>query len=159
MTAGAATSAVSDEHAQLCRRVTAELDALFAGDWRQRDLVAMQARLKLALMACAPFGQKQLGRLVAAGKALPPAELAAAYRDRVAAVIAVEPTRGRHVNALAHAFGYFRGSADVAERRRLHDCIEGYGRGEWSLASVRAEIAGAAERHALAYLQRQIYFA
>ena len=150
--------AVSDEHAALVRRVDAELDALFARDWSLHDLVTMQGRLKLVLLACAPLAQQELGRLVADGKALPPAELAARYRARVAAALALEPTTGRHVNALEHAFGYFRDRADDAERRHLHDCITRYARGDLSLAVVRYELAGAAHRHEIDYLQQQIYW-
>jgi uncharacterized protein YbgA (DUF1722 family) len=150
---------VSDEHAQLQRRVDAALDALFAGDWTLADLVSLQARLKLALMACAPAAQKELGRLVAGGKQSAPAALAAAYRRGVSLALADEPARGRHVNALDHAAGYFRDRADDAERLHLHDCIADYGRGERPLRSVLDEFRGCAGRHQLTYLEGQIYFA
>lgn len=162
MSAGAVSAAaasVSDDHAQLQGRVGAALGALFAGDWTLGDLVDLQARLKLALMACAPAAQKELGRLVAGGKSAAPATLAAAYRRGVALALADEPERGRHVNALAHAAGYFRDRADGVERLQLHDCIAGYGRGERSLRSALDLLRGAAERHGLTYLQGQIYFA
>jgi uncharacterized protein YbgA (DUF1722 family) len=137
--------------------VEARLSALFGRAWGVGELVALHGRLKLLLMAHAPATAKVLGRLVAGAAALGRDEVAAQYRQGVRAALAAPSSRGRHVNALEHAAGYFRGRADDEERQRLHAEIAAYGAGHATLSAPLALVRQAAARHQIAWLCEQVY--
>ncbi|MEO5878504.1 MAG: DUF523 and DUF1722 domain-containing protein, partial [Streptosporangiaceae bacterium] len=82
----------------------ARLRALFAADWRPRDLVDFHSRHKLQILAHSTVHYQRLGRIVAEAGSRPPGELAAEYQQVFAEAFAVRTAKGRHVNALQHVF-------------------------------------------------------
>ena len=120
------------------------------------ELVALHARLKLLVMAHSPSLLARMGRLVAAPRALAPAELVARYRALATEALRDPAPRARHVNALEHMAGYFKRLAPV-ERRRLHARLDGYRAGLISLAATLALVRRLARRHHVDYLAQQIY--
>ena len=82
----------------------ARLAALLAVSWEPRDLVAFHARHKLQLLAHDPGRYRSAGRIVAAAGSTPREVTEAAYRDVFLAAVTTRASRGRHANALQHAF-------------------------------------------------------
>ena len=116
------------------------LRELLSAPWRPRDLIAFHARHKLQLLAHDPGRCLLAGQVVAdAGRRLQ-AETAAAYRQQFSAAMAAKATRGRHANALQHAFSGVGKSLDRARREDFLTRIEAYRRGQVPL-SVLAEPA------------------
>jgi uncharacterized protein YbgA (DUF1722 family) len=70
--------------------------------------------------------------------------------------LAVPATRGRHVNVLQHAAGYFK-AAPEADRRELEEAIRDYRRGHVPLVVPLTLLRSAARRHGAAYLLGQAY--
>lgn len=136
----------------------ARLRELFAPGWRPRDLVAFHSAHKLQVMAHDPEGYRVIGRVVARAGSRPPAELERDYTDALCAALAVPPSRGRHVNALQHAFGMLGDRLDDARRRDLVDVIEAYARGEVPLDVPLTLLRHDARGEDHAYLAVQTYF-
>lgn len=119
-------------------------------------LVAFHTAQKLALLAHSPEGYRKLGKLVAGVKGKPLAELGQAYAGLLMASLAVPATRGRHVNVLQHAAGYFK-EAPAGERRELEEAIADFQRGHVPLVVPITLLRSAARRHAADYLLGQAY--
>ncbi|MFD6950714.1 hypothetical protein A6A08_14385 [Nocardiopsis sp. TSRI0078] len=104
----------------------ARLRELWESPWRPRDLVVLHTRHKLQLMSHSPDGYRETGRIVARAGASAPEETEAAYTEAFHRAMAVRPSRGKHVNALQHAFGMLSPLLDDARRHDLLAAIEDY---------------------------------
>ncbi len=119
-------------------------------------LVAFHTAQKLAVLAHSPEGYRKLGKLVAGLKGKPLPELGETYAGLLMASLAVPATRGRHVNVLQHAAGYFK-EAPAGDRRELEEAISDFGRGHVPLVVPITLLRSAARRHATDYLLGQAY--
>jgi uncharacterized protein YbgA (DUF1722 family)/uncharacterized protein YbbK (DUF523 family) len=133
------------------------LQMLWATRWRVGDLVAFHTSHKLVLLAHSPQAFQQLGRLVAASKALPRGELRERYEREFMAALTKPATRGRHTNVLQHMVGYFRDQLDDVLRRELLDCIEDYRRSLVPLIVPITLITHHVRRVNVEYLKGQVY--
>jgi uncharacterized protein YbgA (DUF1722 family)/uncharacterized protein YbbK (DUF523 family) len=135
----------------------ARLRELFAGSWEPGDLVAFHARHKLQLLAHDPARHRTAGRVVAAAGSAPREATEAAYRDTFQAAMTTRASRGRHANALSHAFS--RVTRDLGRQRRddLHARIESYRRGTDPLSVPVALLAHYASGGELPWLAAQTY--
>lgn len=106
----------------------ARLRALWESDWRPRDLVELHTRHKLQLMSHSPDGYRETGRIVARAGVVAREETVAAYTEAFHRAMAVVPSRGRHVNALQHAFGMLSALLDDPRRHDLLEAIQEYRR-------------------------------
>lgn len=104
----------------------ARLRSLWESPWRPRDLVAFHTRHKLQLMSHSPDGYRETGRIVARAGERGPEETVAAYTDAFQRSMAVRPSRGKHANALQHAFGMLSSLLDDTRRHDLLSAIEDY---------------------------------
>jgi uncharacterized protein YbgA (DUF1722 family)/uncharacterized protein YbbK (DUF523 family) len=134
----------------------ARLRALLSGSREPRDLVAFHARHKLQLLAHDPVRYRSAGRVVA-GAASP--GTAAAYRELFLAAMASRPTRGRHANALLHAYSRIGRSLAPALASDLVGRIDAYRRGEVPLSVPVALLAHYASGGDLPWLAEQTYLA
>ncbi len=126
--------------------------------WCQpRDLVSFHARHKLQLLAHDPERYRTAGRVVAAAGRVPRARTEAAYRDLFQAAMAARATRGRHANALQHAFSRIGRDLDRRRRDDLLARIEAYRRGEDPLSVPVAILAHYASGGELPWLAGQTY--
>lgn len=107
----------------------ARLRALFRDRWSPRKVVAFHTAHKLQLMAHSPSAYRSLGRRVAAVKEAPRAEFRKHYAAEFMAALRKLASRGRNVNVLQHAAGYFKRQLPSSARSELTDLIEEYGRG------------------------------
>ncbi|MEO3829166.1 YbgA family protein [Actinomadura sp. B10D3] len=136
---------------------TARLRAFFESGWRPRDLVDFHSRHKLQVLAHEPSAYRELGRIVAQAGTRPRGEVEAAYRRTFDAALAVRPTRGRHTNALQHAFGLLSGRLDDTRRHDVLNAIERYRQGQVPLSVPLALLRRDADREHLDYLAQQTY--
>ncbi len=135
----------------------ARLRELLSAPWRPRDLIAFHARHKLQLLAHDPGRCLLAGQVVAdAGRRLQ-AETAAAYQQQFSTAMAAKATRGRHANALQHAFSGVGKSLDRARREDLLTRIEAYRRGQVPLSVPVALLSHHASAGTLPWLAGQTY--
>jgi uncharacterized protein YbgA (DUF1722 family)/uncharacterized protein YbbK (DUF523 family) len=139
----------------------ARLRALLSGPWSAGDLVGFHARHKLQLLAHDPARYRSAGRVVAAaGRATGGAarsRTGVAYRDLFLAAMASPATRGRHANALLHAYSRIGRELDRSRRADLVARIEAYRRGEQPLSVPVALLAHYASGGAFGWLAEQTY--
>jgi uncharacterized protein YbgA (DUF1722 family) len=135
----------------------ARLRELLSAPWRPRDLIAFHARHKLQLLAHDPGRYLQAGQVVAAAGRRPRAETAAAYRQLFCAAMAAKATRGRHANALQHAFSHAGPGLDRARRQDLLTHIEAYRHGQTPLSIPVALLTHHASDGTLPWLAGQTY--
>jgi len=91
-------------------------------------LVAFHTRHKLLVMAHSVEHYRALGRLVAQGAQMPPAELRAAYISGLIEALRLTATVKKHVNVLSHVMGYFKRILSPDEKSELLEVIDGYAR-------------------------------
>ncbi len=130
---------------------------LWSESWQPRDLVGFHARHKLQLLAHDPLRYAEAGRLVATAGSSPRA--GAAYREVFLAAMAERATRGRHANALQHAYSRVGRELDRARRDDLVARIDSYRRGEVPLSVPVALLAHYASGGGLPWLAEQTYLA
>ena len=119
----------------------ARLRAFLGGTWSAGDLVGFHARHKLQLLAHDPARYRAAGRVVAAAGTAPREQTALAYRDLFLAAMASSASRGRHANALQHAYSRIGRELDRARRLDLVARIDAYRRGEEPLSVPVALLA------------------
>ena len=135
----------------------ARLRSLVGVPWEPRDLVGFHARHKLQLLAHDPSRYAEAGRVVATAGSSPRA--GAAYREVFLAAMAERATRGRHANALQHAYSRVGRKLDRARRDDLVARIDSYRRGEVPLSVPVALLAHYASGGELPWLAEQTYLA
>jgi uncharacterized protein YbgA (DUF1722 family)/uncharacterized protein YbbK (DUF523 family) len=135
----------------------ARLAALLAVAWEPRDLVAFHARHKLQLLAHDPGRYRGAGRIVAAAGSVPREVTEAAYRDVFLAAVTTRASRGRHANALQHAFSRIGRELGAQRRADLVARIESYRRGADPLSVPVAILAHYASDGQLPWLAGQTY--
>jgi uncharacterized protein YbgA (DUF1722 family)/uncharacterized protein YbbK (DUF523 family) len=133
------------------------LRALFRGRWTPGELVAFHTAHKLLLLAHSEVEYRALGRLVAAAKKTPRAELRARYEHGFMIGLAKIATPKRHTNVLQHMVGHLRDGLDTTDRAELTALIEDYRRGLLPLVVPLALLRHHVRRLEVAYLRGQIY--
>lgn len=134
------------------------VQCFFGTRWTLGSLVAFHTREKLQLMAHSPVAYRELGRLVAEAKSLTRPALRDAYSQAHHAALAKPASRGRHMNVLEHALGYFRDQVDVVTRDDLHGRARDYREGRIPRWVPVMLIRHTAMRLDLSYLTEQVYF-
>ncbi len=135
------------------------LRALFQPRWTHGDLVAFHSAHKLLLLAHSEPAYRRLGRLVAEGKSLPRAELAARYEREVLLALAQAASTRRHVNVLQHALGHLRGRVEPAARAELGELVAAYRRGLVPLVAPLTLLRHHVRAQRIATLADQLYLA
>lgn len=129
---------------------------LFRGRWSVGELVRFHTAEKLLLMAHDQPTYRALGRLVAAPRALPRAELAARYQELFMEGLRKLATVKKHVNVLQHAAGYFK-EVEADDRRELAARIEEYRQGLVPLIVPITLLRHLVRRHGVEYLAGQTW--
>jgi uncharacterized protein YbgA (DUF1722 family)/uncharacterized protein YbbK (DUF523 family) len=135
------------------------LRELLATRWQPRDLVAFHARHKLQILAHDPEAYRRAGRVVAGAGRRPRAAVQAEYGELFCAALHGNATRGRHTNALLHAFSQVSDVLDDTRRNDLVDRIEAYRRGDTPISVPIALLAHHARGAGLRWLAEQTYLA
>jgi uncharacterized protein YbgA (DUF1722 family) len=133
------------------------LKDLFHGRWTAGSLVRFHTAHKMSLLAHSTTAYNEMGRLVAGAGALPRAGLRRDYQALFMRTLAIPATRARHTNVLQHMAGHLKALVDGESRAELAGCIDEYRRGLVPLVVPLTLIRHHVRRHAVAYLQGQVY--
>ena len=123
-----------------------------------KDLVAFHAQTKLLVMAANQSAQKQLGRLVANPDKLPAADVLALYGPLFKKALGQGTSRGKVVNVLMHALGYFKDVLSAKEKAHFLDLMEDYRAERIPLSAVNSVVKSWIERTDEDYLRQQVFF-
>jgi uncharacterized protein YbgA (DUF1722 family)/uncharacterized protein YbbK (DUF523 family) len=137
----------------------ARLRELLDTRWQPRDLVDFHARHKLQILAHDPEAYRRAGRVVAGAGRRSRAAVQAEYGELFCAALHGSATRGRHTNALLHAFSQVSDVLDDTRRNDLVDRIEAYRRGDTPISVPIALLAHHARGAGLRWLAEQTYLA
>jgi uncharacterized protein YbgA (DUF1722 family)/uncharacterized protein YbbK (DUF523 family) len=121
------------------------------------ELVRFHAANKLLLMAYNQRKMRELGRIVANGDRLPAAIILQRYRECFAVALSKAPRHVSPVNALMHAFGYFKKELSPREKRHFLDVLDTYRLGTAPLSSAVSIIRSWIVRFETDYLQEQSF--
>jgi uncharacterized protein YbgA (DUF1722 family)/uncharacterized protein YbbK (DUF523 family) len=126
--------------------------------WTRAGLMRFHERHKLLLMARNQAGMRRLGRLLGeAGKGTATADLAAAYRAGLTAVLRRPASRRGHTNVLHHLAGFVSDALDGEDRAELAATLERYRLGLVPLIVPLTLLRHHVRRQKVAYLQDQVY--
>lgn len=131
--------------------------AFLAGGWGRGRLVAFHTDEKMSLLAHSPATYREMGRLVANAKALPPRRLRARYGVLMLEALRHRATPRKHANVLQHLAGFLKKHLAPDEKAALLKAIEGHRCGDVPLDVPRDLLVHHARAHGQAYLLRQTY--
>lgn len=92
-------------------------------------LIDFHTRHKLQLMAHSPRHYGAMGKLVAKGRDLHPAELFSQYQALLMEALKLKVTPRKNTNVLQHLMGYFKKELSADEKQELLEIIDHYYRG------------------------------
>jgi uncharacterized protein YbgA (DUF1722 family) len=128
-----------------------------AADGSLGGLVEFHATHKLLIMSHSVEHYRQLGRLVACGKAMARQALLDSYRRGFMAALRLCATRRKHANALYHAMGFLKADLDSDAKAEVTELIEQYRKGATTLAVPLTLLNHFVRRFGSAYLRSQWY--
>jgi len=131
-------------------------DTLAVGRTRG-NLVAFHTRHKLLLLAHSPKHYREMGRLVAHAKELPPDELFPHYEAQLTEAMTLKATPAKHANVLHHLMGYFKEQLSPDEKQELLGAIESYRKGHVPLIVPVTLINHYVRKYDQPYLREQWY--
>ncbi len=135
----------------------ARLRELFGGRFTAGKLVAFHTAHKYLLMAHSPVHYKALGKLVAAVKDRPPAELREEYRRLFMEALTLKTTTRKNVNVLQHIMGYLKTQLGPEEKQDILNVIEDYRQEIIPLIVPLTLLRHYVDKHRITYIQGQIY--
>jgi uncharacterized protein YbgA (DUF1722 family)/uncharacterized protein YbbK (DUF523 family) len=121
-------------------------------------LVKFHTVHKLLLLSHSRKHYTAMGRLVAGGKSLPPAELYESYRGLLVQALKVKATRKKNADVLMHALGYFKKELSHEEKQELLDHITMYREEQLPLVVPLTLIRHYIMKYGQPYLKEQVYF-
>jgi uncharacterized protein YbgA (DUF1722 family)/uncharacterized protein YbbK (DUF523 family) len=134
------------------------LKALMKPEATPAALVAFHTAHKLALMAHHPDRQRELGSIVADAGNRPFGEVVGEYAKLFMETLSIWATRGKHANALTHAFGFVKDHLDARDKTELLGLVEDYRRGIVPLIVPVTLLKHHLGRHpAPEWIQKQVY--
>ncbi len=122
-----------------------------------KKLVKFHTRHKLQLMAHSPKHLSKMGKLVAAGKTMPPEELLDQYQAFLMEAMALKATIKKNVNVLYHIMGHFKTFLTGDEKAELLEIIDAYARSITPLVVPLTMVSHYVRKHGVSYLQDQVY--
>ena len=135
------------------------LQDLFGSRWTAGALVVFHTAHKMSLLAHSVRGYGEMGRLVAAVRTRPRAELRSVYSSLFMKTLAVPATRARHTNVLQHMAGHLKQLLDDPSREELAATILDYRNGLVPLIVPVTLFRHHVRVHEVTYLEAQTYLA
>jgi uncharacterized protein YbgA (DUF1722 family)/uncharacterized protein YbbK (DUF523 family) len=89
-------------------------------------VVAFHTRQKLLIMSHSPKHYREMGKLVAAGKSMPPGRLYDRYEALLLESLRLKTTIKKHINVLQHILGYFKKQLSPDEKQEMLSLIDAY---------------------------------
>ena len=130
-------------------------ETLAAGRTRG-GLVAFHTRHKL-LLAHSPRHCREMGRLVAHAKELPPDDLFPSYEALLMEAMRLKTAPAKHANVLQHLMGYFKEQLSPDEKQELLEAIETFRKGHTPLIVPVTLINHYVRKYGQPYLGEQWY--
>lgn len=121
------------------------------------DLVAFHTDNKLLILAHSTEHYREMGRLVAKGKAMETKDLFREYETLLLQALSRKSTARKNTNVLQHMLGYFKQILPDAERKELLDLITRYHKGQLPLIVPMTLFGHHVRKYDVAYLARQTY--
>ena len=122
-----------------------------------KKLILFHTRQKLLILAHSPRHYAVLGKLVAQGKDLPPAQLLARYEEGLMEALAQISTVKINSNVLHHLMGYFKPHLTGDEKAELLEVIKAYAGSLVPLTVPLTLINHYVRKYEIAYLKKQAY--
>jgi uncharacterized protein YbbK (DUF523 family)/uncharacterized protein YbgA (DUF1722 family) len=123
-----------------------------------RDLVALQARYKLVLMAYNQSKMRELGRLVANHDRRPFEAVLADYWIGFGLAMRKAPRATAIINTVEHAYGYVSSELNQSEKRFYRTQLRRYREGRIPVSGLTSLINAWAARLDVSYLLEQAFF-
>lgn len=124
---------------------------------RMGGLVDFHTRHKLLIMAHSPNHYREMGRLVASGKALAPAEIFDRYEELLLAALRLKTTVKKHANVIQHMLGYFKKELAADEKQEVLEILADYRREHVPLIVPLTLIRHFVRKYGQPYLAEQVY--
>jgi uncharacterized protein YbgA (DUF1722 family)/uncharacterized protein YbbK (DUF523 family) len=121
-------------------------------------LVRFHTHHKLFLLSHSRKHYTEMGRLVAHGKELPPAELYDNYGSLLTGALKLKSTRKKNTDVLMHAMGYFKKVLSHAEKKELLELLEMYRTEQVPLIVPLTLLKHYIMKFDQPYLKEQVYF-
>ena len=125
--------------------------------WRLSDLVNFHTIYKFTLLSHSEREFRELGRLVAAAKAIPRRELRNRYEAGFMQAMKKIATRKKNSNVLQHMLGFFKKKLDESSRREILALIEDYRAGFVPLVVPLTLVRHYVRILNVDYLRKQVY--
>jgi uncharacterized protein YbgA (DUF1722 family)/uncharacterized protein YbbK (DUF523 family) len=126
-------------------------------DPNYKKLITFHARHKLQLMAHSTKHLSKMGKLVAAGKTVPPDLLFETYQADLMEALGLKATVKKNVNVLQHIMGYFKKLLSADEKAELLEIIDSYAGGYTPLVVPLTLLSHYIRKYNVGYLQNQTY--
>ncbi len=133
------------------------IQALWSTRWKLGDLVDFHTRYKFVVLAHSEREYRELGRLVANGKALGRSELRESYESTFMAALKKVATPRKHTNVLQHMLGFFKKELTGPQRQDLAANIDDYRAGFVPLVVPLTLIRHYVQLLDITYLRNQVY--
>ncbi len=124
---------------------------------RLANLVDFHTRHKLLILSHSPDVARAMGKLVAAGKRLPVAELYRDYEKLLMEALRTRTTVRKNLNVLQHILGYFKRQLSADEKQELLEVFERYRREYLPLIVPVTLLNHYVRKYDEPYLRDQVY--
>jgi len=128
-----------------------------AGSRSRGALVEFHTRHKLLILSHNQERYRELGRLVAAAKAMPPEDLQSKYVDMLLGALKLKTTPKKNANVLEHIMGYFKRLLSADEKQELLEVIGLYRKGTVPLLVPITLVNHYVRKYRDPYLMKQYY--
>ncbi len=122
-----------------------------------KTLIDFHAGHKLQLMSHSPKHLSKMGKMVAAGKALPEEILLTEYQSDLMEALSLKATVKKNVNVLYHIAGYFKKLISSDEKKELISLIDKYANHTAPLIVPLTLANHFIKKYDISYLQNQTY--
>jgi uncharacterized protein YbgA (DUF1722 family)/uncharacterized protein YbbK (DUF523 family) len=120
-------------------------------------VVKFHTQHKLLIFSHSEKIYREMGRLVAHGKALPFEEFLAEYRTLLLKALQLKTTLNKHTNVLQHIMGYFKHDLSSDEKQEALDLIHSYKQGLVPLIVPITLLNHFVRKFKQEYLHEQVY--
>lgn len=128
-----------------------------AGTREMGSLVAFHTARKLQVMAHSPEIYREMGRLVALGKAMAREELLDRYQELMMRALTLHATIKKNSNVLSHIMGYFKRQLTADEKAELLEVLGSYHDGLVPLIVPVTLLRHYVRKYNQEYLKKQTY--
>jgi uncharacterized protein YbgA (DUF1722 family)/uncharacterized protein YbbK (DUF523 family) len=130
---------------------------VLAGEKTLGALVEFHTSHKLLLLSHGEKGYRELGKLVAEGKKMPPGQLYETYEEGLMNSLKLKTTVKKHINVLHHLLGYFKKNLSADEKQEVIELVEDYRREHIPLIVPITLINHFIRKYREPYLEKQTY--